>query len=240
MVQRVLTLGIPIGSLAGAAWLLRRAPPKPAMPVGRENDVSPWLGRNWIVGAALVAVAGLMFVVLQPGIGPLAAVLLPPLRLPALSLLWIAMCVVLLRDLSAAEPNDVLLVVLGLFVAGMVVKLFYFDLMAWNVTWAMCYGGRDYSFLDGGDAAARFWRRHRLSRLRLLPVGRQGRRPLHRPRGSPWRRWCCCSCFPALEVNTFLGTYVPGLRPGGVSILWSVFALALILPGIWNDVPGGR
>ena len=131
MVQRVLTLGIPIGSLAGAAWLLRRAPPKPAMPVGRANDVSPWLGRNWIVGAAVVAVAGLLFVALNLELDRSLQFFFPPLRLPALSLLWIAMCVVLLRTYRA-EPNDVLLVVIGLFVAGLVVKLFYFDLMAWT------------------------------------------------------------------------------------------------------------
>ena len=42
--------------------------------------------------------------------------------------------------------------------------------------------------------------------------------------------------FSTLEVNTFLYHYVPGLRAGGVSILWSVFALALISAGIWKDV----
>ena len=42
--------------------------------------------------------------------------------------------------------------------------------------------------------------------------------------------------FSTLEVNTFLYHYVPGLRAGGVSILWSMFALALIIGGIWKDV----
>ena len=46
--------------------------------------------------------------------------------------------------------------------------------------------------------------------------------------------------FSTLEVNTFLGIYVEGLRAGGVSILWSVFALALILAGIWNDYRARR
>jgi uncharacterized membrane protein len=41
--------------------------------------------------------------------------------------------------------------------------------------------------------------------------------------------------FLSLEMNTFLGYYVPGLRAGGVSILWSVFALSLLLFGIWRE-----
>ncbi|HEY1067575.1 MAG TPA: DUF2339 domain-containing protein, partial [Pirellulales bacterium] len=37
-----------------------------------------------------------------------------------------------------------------------------------------------------------------------------------------------------LEVNTYLGHFVPGLQAGGVSILWSVFALSWLLRGLWR------
>jgi uncharacterized membrane protein len=42
--------------------------------------------------------------------------------------------------------------------------------------------------------------------------------------------------FSTLEVNSFLYRFVPDLRAGGVTILWSVFALALIIAGMWKDV----
>ena len=42
--------------------------------------------------------------------------------------------------------------------------------------------------------------------------------------------------FTSLELNTFLNHYMPGSEAGGISILWSIFALGLILPGIWRDV----
>jgi uncharacterized membrane protein len=42
--------------------------------------------------------------------------------------------------------------------------------------------------------------------------------------------------YLTLEVNSFLHMYVEGLRPGGVSILWSLFALSFILRGIRKDV----
>jgi uncharacterized membrane protein len=42
--------------------------------------------------------------------------------------------------------------------------------------------------------------------------------------------------YTTLEVNTFLHYYLPGLQAGGISILWSLFALALIGSGIWKNV----
>ena len=42
--------------------------------------------------------------------------------------------------------------------------------------------------------------------------------------------------FATLELNTFLYYFAPGLRAGGISILWSLFALALIFGGIKHNV----
>jgi uncharacterized membrane protein len=42
--------------------------------------------------------------------------------------------------------------------------------------------------------------------------------------------------YLTLELNTFLAQYVPPLRAGGISILWSVFALGLIVSGIQKQV----
>jgi uncharacterized membrane protein len=42
--------------------------------------------------------------------------------------------------------------------------------------------------------------------------------------------------FLSLELNTFLSQFVPALRPGGISILWSLFALGLIIGGIRKNV----
>ena len=38
--------------------------------------------------------------------------------------------------------------------------------------------------------------------------------------------------FLTLELNTSLSQFVPTLRAGGISILWSLFALGLIVAGI--------
>ena len=46
--------------------------------------------------------------------------------------------------------------------------------------------------------------------------------------------------FLTLEVNTILEHFVRELRPGGVSILWSLFALGLLLFGIWRNTSALR
>ncbi len=42
--------------------------------------------------------------------------------------------------------------------------------------------------------------------------------------------------YATLEVNATLDMYIPGLRAGGVSILWSLFALSFILAGILKNL----
>jgi len=46
--------------------------------------------------------------------------------------------------------------------------------------------------------------------------------------------------FLSLEVNTFLAFFVPGLRAGGVSILWTLFAICCLLGGIWKNLQALR
>jgi uncharacterized membrane protein len=55
-----------------------------------------------------------------------------------------------------------------------------------------------------------------------------------------WAALAMLLVFTTLELSTFLRSYVPGLEPGGVSILWSLFALGLILGGIVRDVRAAR
>lgn len=42
--------------------------------------------------------------------------------------------------------------------------------------------------------------------------------------------------YTSLELNSALHYLLPGSRAGGVSLLWSLYALAFIMIGIWKDV----
>jgi uncharacterized membrane protein len=54
----------------------------------------------------------------------------------------------------------------------------------------------------------------------------------HADKMAGWLALGLAFVFLTLELNTFLSQFVPALRPGGVSILWSLFALGLIIGGI--------
>jgi uncharacterized membrane protein len=114
-------------------------------------------------------------------------------------------------------------------------KLFLFDLPSWNIHEGMRYAGETYSFLEAG--------------MRLIDFGVIiaflciGFRLLTGERHAVAIRHVAGTAalmllfiFLSLEVNTFLAYYVPGLRAGGVSILWSLFAVSLLLAGIWKDL----
>ncbi len=237
MVERLMIFGVPIASMAGAGWLLRRAPPKPLAAVGRENDVGPWLGLPHATTAIVVAVAGMMFVALHLELNRSLGYFCDSFRLPGLSLLWVAMCLVLLLEYRRRRI-DALLALLVVFAVGMVVKLFAFDLVAWDVTADLLYGGRDYVFLDAAmrllDFGAMIAMLGGCYFLLRAASGQSNVRPAACVFGAA--AVALLFIFLTLEVNTFLSHYVPGLRAGGVSILWAVFALALVIGGMWKDV----
>jgi uncharacterized membrane protein len=222
-----------VASLAGAGWLLRKSPPQALLPVGRDNDIDPWIGRRWAVGAIVAVVAGMLFLALHLEMSRSLAFFYLPLRLPLLSLLWIAMCVFLLCQYRA-RSNDAVLFILVIFVAGLVAKLFFFDLVYWQVTATMYYAA-DYSFLQAGmrlldfGAIIAF-----LCCGYYLLAGSSNARSAKAVFG--WAAVTLLLVFSTLEVNSFLYRFVPDLRAGGVSILWSLFALALIIAGMWKDV----
>ena len=232
MAVRLVMLGIPIASLASAGWLLRKEP-QALLPVGRGNDVAGWIGRGWAVGAIVAVVAGMLFVALHLELNRSLGFFFPPLRLPLLSVLWIAMCGLLLHRYRS-QPNTVVLTLLAAFVVGVVLKLFYFDLVSWHVVGRMLYDVKCYSFLDGAmrlldfGAIIAF-----LSCAYYMLRGDKDACTLGKVFGSA--ALTLLFIFATLEVNTFLYHYIPGLRAGGVSILWSVFALGLISAGIWKD-----
>jgi uncharacterized membrane protein len=147
------------------------------------------------------------------------------------------MCLFLLRQYRV-RPSELLLAVLVLFVAGLVLKLFLFDLVGWHVLGVMRYDGA-YSFREAAlrllDFAAII---AFLCAACYLLVGQGSVRATAIVFGTA--ALALLFVFTTLELNTFLYQYVPGLRAGGVSILWSLFALGLVIAGIWKDARAMR
>ncbi|MFO0818509.1 MAG: DUF2339 domain-containing protein [Pirellulales bacterium] len=239
MLERVVVLGTPIASLAGAVRLLRQTQVEGGVSsetsiADRTRDMGEWIRDRWAIHATVLGGAAMAFVFLNFEIHRTVGYLFPPLRLPLLTSLWIAACGLLLWEYSTRRSQPLLfaLVILASVTVG---KLFVFDLPSWNVGYRMLYDRESYSFLEAGMRlldfsliVGFFWFVFRsLAGDVSARVARQF---------AGFVGLALLFLFLSLEVNTFLAHFVPGLRAGGVTILWSLFAIGCLLGGIWRDL----
>ena len=244
LAERLVSFGVPIASFAAAYRMLgRQAPAGAAATGGGEpivqpaNDVPPWLSSSRAVRGLVFAAVAMLILYLHLELNRTAGYFYAPIRLPALTILWLVGCGLLLYEYLQRESR----VVLGLLVAAVaavVWKVLWWDLSAWNATPRMLYLG-DYSFRDAlmrlidfaavvGVLVAGY----------ALLAGRAAAAQVRSVLG--FTSLALLFIYLTLEVNSFLHEYLEGLRSGGVSILWSIFALSLILRGIAKNVAGVR
>ncbi len=229
LVERLVVFGVPVASMAGAHYLLRTPATAASLVVDNANDVDQWIRTGSAVRATLAVAIGMLFLFLHLELNRSAGYLFPPCRIPVLSLLWLAICWILLSEYRT-RPREPVLMLLGLFVAAVLIKLLRYDLDSWSLGESMLYGG-GYSFLD---ASMRLLDFGAIIAFLVLAYSRLA--------GADAKAWIpplagslaliLGFLFLTLELNTFLFHFVPALRAGGISILWSVFALGLILAGI--------
>lgn len=248
MVQRLIMFGVPIASLGAACRLLKTHPDTAPWQVASEADIPGWIRDNVAIRALLTALVGMLFVFLHlelnHSLGSLGA-LADSFRLPSLTLLWVAMCGFLLWVYSQAE-GPVIRTLMGLFVAGLLFKLLIFDLRSWNVTSGFLYGNGDYSpfdaslrLFDMGIAIAFFGFAFQWLG-RLYSPEQQTRDQQHTRIAFGGLSVALLFLTLSLELNSFLyaieNWYDLRLRTGGISILWSLFALSFVLVGIRKAV----
>ncbi|MBX3433176.1 MAG: DUF2339 domain-containing protein [Pirellulales bacterium] len=245
LVERVVAFGIPVGCFGLAYRMLPRPTAESATtteavgapPVAAANDVPAWVpttaaGRG-LLAAAAVALGGYLFLELNRTVG----FFYPPARLPVLTVLLAALGGLVLTAALAWESKflqSALVAIAGLLVA----KLALFDLPSWRTSTWFLYDG-EYSFRDAAMRAVDFAAIvGYLGGAYALLAGRQSAAKIRTVLGGAGL--AMLFVYLTLEVNTFLRSYMDGLRPGGVSILWSLFALALIGRGIARNVAGLR
>jgi len=238
MLERFVVFGIPIASLAGAFRLLRSPVAVGAVTVDRANDMDEWVQEQWAIYGAVLGVVAMGFVFLHLELNRTIGFMFPPLRLPALSLLWVALCGLLLYE-YLKRRSGLLLGGLMLFASILVGKLLVIDLPSWHVGQAMLYHRETYSFLDASMRLLDFGLiivfLYYVFRLLSGDVAAKFARQL-----AGYAGLALLFVFLSLEVNTFFSFFVQGLRAGSVSILWSLFAIGCLLAGIWRDLKSLR
>lgn len=231
LLERVVMFVVPVASLAGAYRLMKGIERDQGV-VTPSNDIPEVIPERWALHAIVVAAVGMLFVYLHLELNRSLGFAYAPLKLPALTLLWLGLCTWLLVE---AITRNSRVFMTGVVVAMLVVlvKLFVFDVASWSVSNDLLYGG-DYSFRD--------------ATLRLVDFGAVVAFlgvafAFVRRRESNWDAAAIFAtgalavlfAFLTLELNTFLHIYLAGMQAGGITILWAVFALSLLLSGIWRN-----
>ncbi len=240
-VERLIAFGVPIGSFAVAFRMLSRQAAaegdgeiiseggETGLAVSPAND-TPRLAPASL-GMALMVMGGaaaLMFYAYLE-LNQTVGFFYDPIRLPILTILCLTLCGLVLLAVWQSD-SQILQGALLVGVAAVIGKLFLLDLPSWSVTQRFLFDG-PYSFRDASMRAIDF----------AAVVGFFGGAYLllaARPSAGQVRKalgflgLAMLFIYLTLEVNTFLHQYMPGLQFGGVSILWSVFALVLIIRGI--------
>ena len=236
MAERLAQFGIPIACFA-ASWKLSRSQPVPlALTVPPEADVRAGLMTNRFGGTALALVGVLLFVYLQFEFYRMFDLFYQPLCLPALTLVWLGAGAVLLAA-ARRRPIPGRPVLLILLCAGMFLKLLFWDLQGWHPSLA------SFGYAGAYDATAAL--------IRLGDFGlvvaffALGFRLLRGGVVADRRRsgvflgvlsLILLFIYLTLETSSCLREFQPTLRPGGVSLLWAVFALSMIFAGIVQGV----
>ena len=233
LVERLVIFGVPIGSLAGAYYLLKNAAVPSNLRIDPSNDLSGGVPPNIALTTLLTAAFGTLFIALQLEVHRSLGYFYEPFRLPCLTMIWVAACVLLLSQLKATG-SSVLRGLLLCFVGCTLFKLLCFDLGSWRVNEVFLYGDA-YSFRDAGLRLVDFGAI--IVFLAFGFVALKGQ-PTMRSTGVLFGAGSLSLLFLflTLELNTFLDRFVPDLRAGGISILWSSFALSLLLVGIRKNV----
>jgi uncharacterized membrane protein len=239
-IERFVILGVPIASIAAAAYLLRR----PGLAWDTTLDDGEDRGEPRGVGqakiATVVVAAAMAFVLLNLEIHRTVGELFPPARPPALTFLWIGACFLLLsRAVAGAGVAAGTIVVVGM--VGVVAKLILFDLPNWGLGSSWTYAG-PYSPLDGLMRALEFaaivgFLAYAAPRFRKLAIGDDAETVSW---SAAWTATILAFVFLTLETNTALNHFSPTFRAGGVSILWTLFALAMIVVGIARRIGPAR
>lgn len=238
LVERLVMFGVPVLSLAGAHRLMLNWKPTESAAVAPENDLPEFDQADWAPVVLIGIAAAMLFLYLNLELNRTIGYAYSPLKLPMMTVLWLVFCAVMLWEAVVRQSQVLLsLVIVGLLTV--LFKLFAVDIPAWSLSEQFLYGGDHYSWHDGllrlmdfglivaffvvAYAAVAGKKRHVEASVVFAVCGMG-----------------VLFLFLSFELNTFLHYFLPGMRAGGVSILWSVFAFTWLLRGIWHNTKALR
>jgi uncharacterized membrane protein len=237
-VERLFIFGIPIGSFFAAGRLFRHeGQVDAAWAVGEENDIRPLPGQSGIGRVCFWIVAALTFIYCNLEVWNTADRLFDPLMRPGITLVWVGLGALLLHEMIVRKSGlaKALFWILGL---ALVLKVFVFDYLYWNP-------GFDLAFRREGLAGGFLMRVLDYGALILYLLFAARTLMRHDDHGDAARIFSYAGLaaiflYSSLEIWTGLSRFLPEFRMGGISIFWSLFAIALLLAGILKGLAAMR
>ncbi|HRF01589.1 MAG TPA: DUF2339 domain-containing protein [Pirellulaceae bacterium] len=230
VLERLIAFGLPIVAFGYGAAVLRTRPLERRR-VFPENDLVGAIGRSSLA-VTLIAFAvagGMVFAHLE--LARIATFAMPLARPLILTGLWVAAAFVAAMLLTLRFASDerserrqgVALLLIGI----VLIKLLAVDLPAWLAFGSLRFAG-DWTLspalVRGLDFALV------IGFLSYLAIVHRGVSVVGRlaPAAAVALGWLYLTC----ETGTILATFLPGMRHGGISVLWGAFALAMLIAGI--------
>lgn len=235
LAERLITCGVPIASFAAGRWLLLREEERGGS-AADSIDVPAWIPAKSLTAFAAVAFVGMLFLYLTLEWNRTMGGLLDGLRLPGITVIWVAVAVWVLLQ-SVRGLSEAAVAIAGMLLAAIFLKLLIHDLPSWGLTSMLRYeqpwgaGSAFFRLLDFAAIIAFLAWAAQFMRGTSAKVQDAAKVATVMGLASLGTLFV----YSTLEVNTLLYQYVRGLRAGGISILWSLFALGLLLRGIQQD-----
>jgi len=229
LASRLWTFGVSFASIVTAFVIERRAARlRPAEALPDTPDLAPAEIASRVFFWSTVV---FLFVYLHLELYAMFGFWLP-WRPTALTLLWCGAGVAFLA-LYLDSGSVASLVALGVFLAGAVAKTLFVDLPDWDFC-PGCYFDAAWSPFLALTRWIGFGAVLALLAGAWYGTGRRG------PRGVPqtfgYAALALLWLYTTLELSTLLKWRVPTFQAGGVSVLWTLFALAFVAGGIWRNV----
>ncbi|MDF1823552.1 MAG: DUF2339 domain-containing protein [Verrucomicrobiales bacterium] len=229
LLERLLVLGVPIASFLAAGRLFsNQSATESDWLVSEGNDIRPWFGHSKLSRFCFWVVLALSFISLNLEAIYSFGTFYEPFTGPALTLIWLGLAAVLLREMLA-NRETIATAFFWMVCGAVVVKVFFYDVFFWSPGWNLAF--RENDPVDGVG-------------MRLLNYGSLLGFLLvvwqvfaKRERGGLARTFAYLAlasgfAYTSMEAWTALNQFLPVFRMGGLSIFWAVFALSLILTGI--------
>lgn len=240
LLGRIASFGVPIACLGAASWFLRRAADAEgdssarAPAIGPGNDIGAIPRPGLFVEGAVVALVAMVGLYLHLEVDRTVGFLVPDLRLPMLTILWLAGCAFVFSRIES-WGKDVGVPLFVAAVAAVLLKLFLWDLHSWHL-------GVDFVYGDAWSARQALMRLVDFGAVAGFLVAVTALASTRRPLAAVSHVAAIAGvgtllAWSSLEVNSFLADRAPGLRAGGVSITWALFALAFLVAGIRRRLP---